>query len=885
VQRAKIWLLTAALLTGAAAAAAQMSAPDQTAQLIDLPAADLGSALTYLAQRYNIDIVYDASLINGRNAPRLEGYMNAREALAAIVKSSSLSIIESQPGSYLVIQSAAADHTTAHASPPTSGTSKETQQTSEVEPPLREVVVVGTHLSNEIPVGASISVYGAADLRLAGGVSLDNLGREMTANFTGADSLSTLNTNGNVGNLRQGAASNIFGGAGFNLLGLGPGATLTLLNGHRLAPAGLDGSITDISLIPLSAVDHIEVLTDGASAVYGSDAVAGVVNIVTRGALDGAESMSRFGRSTEGGGGQSLGAQLLGHSWGTGHALVDFEYSDQNDLDATQRNWIPAQISPYSLEPSDIKRSLYVTGQQQLSAVTDLSMTGLYTSRAFASSGVAPIANGTAPGIEAARGTVAQGVVATTLDTSVYKGWSGSASLNYSSTHQRRYGTALSPDEAGTPSTSSLGADFQLASLDFSTTGQLFQLPGGMARLSAGLGARYETYRGTVPSINPLPTISQSRGVRSVYGEASFPLVDFSDALPWAQAIDVSIAYRLDDYTDIGSAAKPKLGWSWVPAQGYKLKGTFGESFEAPLLQQMYAPITSYTTTLQTITTPLDALIVEGGRRSLSPEKSMTVTIGAEIEPTQLPGFKTSFSYLYIKFRDRIQSQNIEARSLQLQPLLIALGTLDVSAVPTFYSAPGFQRDNVGLGPSGVDAIIDNRLANSATTVMSGLTLDNHYRHSLPIGYVDLFASALFVLRDQTQYIYWVPSVNVSGTVGEPPKWKVTVGADWEATSVGVEFRINSISGAQNVLATPYQSVSSFTTVDMGFHYDWPNDSHVLLRNVTLGLTVQNLFGRRPPLIQIPEDEATIGRPTIPYDGTNTSAVGRFVEISIGKRW
>jgi iron complex outermembrane receptor protein len=299
----------------------------------------------------------------------------------------------------------------------------------------------------------------------------------------------------------------------------------------------------------------------------------------------------------------------------------------------------------------------------------------------------------------------------------------------------------------------------------------------------------------------------------------------------------------------------------------------------------MYAPVTSYTTRLQTIAQPYDALIVEGGSRNLSPEKSMTVTIGAEMEPSFLRGFKTSLSYFYIKFRDHIQSQNLEARSIQQQPLLLALGTLDLAELPSFYNIPGFQRDNVGLGPSGVNAIVDNRLVNSATTVMSGFTVDNHYRHSLPVGYVDLFASALFILHDQTQYIYWVPSVNVSGTVGEPPKWKLSAGADWEATSVGAELRINSVSGAQNVLADPYQRVSSFTTIDAALHYDWPNDANVVLRNVSLGLSVQNLFDRHPPLVQIPTEEATIGRPTIPYDGNNASAVGRFVELSLKKRW
>jgi iron complex outermembrane receptor protein len=317
VLRTKTWVGALGLLICATAAIAEHGGPaDQAAQLVDLPASDLGTALAYLAQRYNVDLIYDPSLIKGINVPRLGGYMTAREALAELVKPSGLSIIENRPGSYLITQAQDSIKKPAEVSPPGFGPLQKNTLTPIIEAPLNEVVVVGTHLSNEIPVGASISVYGAQDLELAGGVSLDNLGRKMTANFTGADSLSTLNTNGNVGNLRQGASSNVFGGAGFNLLGLGPGATLTLLNGHRLAPAGLDGSITDISLIPLSAIDHIEVLTDGASAVYGSDAVAGVVNIVTRSSLEGAETVGRFGRSTQGGGGQSMGAQLFGHPGG-----------------------------------------------------------------------------------------------------------------------------------------------------------------------------------------------------------------------------------------------------------------------------------------------------------------------------------------------------------------------------------------------------------------------------------------------------------------------------------------------------------------------------------------------------------------------------------------
>lgn len=582
-----------------------------------------------------------------------------------------------------------------------------------------------------------------------------------------------------------------------------------------------------------------------------------------------------------------MGAQLFGHSWQTGSTLIDLEYSDQEALDASQRDWIPVQTSPYSLEPANIKRSLFVSGNQQLGPDTDLSATGLYSSRAFASNGVAVTADGAPPGIEAARGTVNQADATASLSAPLFRDCTGTASLNYSSTNQRRYGTALPTDLPVSGTTDSLGADFKLASIDLSATGEFFRLPGGMARLSAGLAARYETYAGTVPSVTPLPTISRSRAVRSVYGEASLPLVDYGVGLRWAQSMDISIAYRFDDYNDIGSAGKPKLGWAWVPVQGYKLKGTFGESFEAPLLSQMYAPMTSYTTAFPGQAVRTDALIVEGGTQGLSPEESTSVTIGVEIEPAVLRGFKTSLSYFYNKFRDRIQSQNIEAKSLQLQSLLIAhsVNVDDISEVLPYYEIPGFQRDNVGLGPAGVTVLVDNRFVNSSSTIISGLLLDSRYRYSLTVGYVDIFASAMYILSDQQQNVYWEPSVHVSGTVGEPPDWKAAVGADWQSASFGLEFRVNSTSGAQNALTSPYQSVSGWTTADIAFHYDWPDDVNLLLRRVTVGLLMQNMFDRRAPVVQIPTEDAAIGRPTIPYDGTNASAVGRFIELSIKKRW
>ena len=74
------------------------------------------------------------------------------------------------------------------------------------------------------------------------------------------------------------------------LRGLGPGTTLTLINGQRQGASGLQGMFTDVSTIPASAVERIEILPEGAAALYGSDAIGGVVNIILRRNFNGSET-------------------------------------------------------------------------------------------------------------------------------------------------------------------------------------------------------------------------------------------------------------------------------------------------------------------------------------------------------------------------------------------------------------------------------------------------------------------------------------------------------------------------------------------------------------------------------------------------------------------
>ena len=99
-------------------------------------------------------------------------------------------------------------------------------------------------------------------------------------------------SNGVLGDTNQfdARAQGAEGSATINLRGLGPARTLVLWNGHRLVNAPtLNGASPDINILPFAAIGRIEVLKDGAAATYGSDAIAGVVNFITRKNTDGLE--------------------------------------------------------------------------------------------------------------------------------------------------------------------------------------------------------------------------------------------------------------------------------------------------------------------------------------------------------------------------------------------------------------------------------------------------------------------------------------------------------------------------------------------------------------------------------------------------------------------
>ena len=131
--------------------------------------------------------------------------------------------------------------------------------------------------------------------------------------------------------------ANLGSGQGVNLRALGALSTLVLINGRRSPAAGQFGDFVDLSMIPAAAIDRVEVLPDGASAVYGSDAIGGVVNVIFKRAVEGPVTTLRVGSSTQGGGEEAVLSQLFGGSGESSSWLVGAEYYTRDSVIATDR--------------------------------------------------------------------------------------------------------------------------------------------------------------------------------------------------------------------------------------------------------------------------------------------------------------------------------------------------------------------------------------------------------------------------------------------------------------------------------------------------------------------------------------------------------------------
>lgn len=749
---------------------------------------------------------------------------------------------------------------------------------------LEEIVVIGTHIRGVPPDSSPTTVYTRKDIELSGAGTVAEFIRKIPQNFSSVDAGTTqVPDNADV------SSNALYHASGINLRGLGAGATLVLLNGHRLAPSGSDGSFVDVSMIPLSAVERIEVLADGASAIYGSDAVAGVVNFVLRSDFDGAETSLRYGNTTSGGAEERRVSQLFGRAWSSGNAMLAFEMRDQGPLRGDQRDYVPnvgvnGDEGLRYLIPDEKHQNLLLTLRQKLAPSIDMFADAIYGDRDF----VIDTSTGALASRDEGGSKQYGGVLGFGYDFA--NSWRAELIGNYSKIDQstRNELTVFIPEpdtSVSRPKTRS-----KLFSVDLNLDGPVFRTRAGAVRTSFGLSVRSEEFE--AGDVTTLTSSHFSRDVKSAYGEAFVPLIGPDNSVRFVSRLELSLAARYENYEDVGSSTDPKVGLLWSPVRGLNFRASYAESFRAPVLSQLsdidrfYFAFPLEDPSINGSTNTL--ILSSSGNAALLPERSKSLAIGIDVEPPDVPGLSLAATYFEIEYSRRIATPPVQGGNFFLIFLQeSALSPfIDRAPDPAELQRIFTQENNLinpfGLVPADIGAIYDGRLHNIGETTDSGFDLQTNYHVDAGVGALDLFLSGTYLIDIKNKAAPTTDTVQFVNSIYHPMDLRLRAGATWAVGNFSLSLSGNYFGDYKDDRLIPAGRVGSWATADLVVGYDTQdNFVQTMMRNMKFSLSVQNLSDRDPPRVpQITEGSFDLG-----YDPANASPLGRFISLTVDKRW
>lgn len=860
------------------------AAAAETARTYHIPRQPLDQALREFALASELDLLFSPDLVSGKYSPMLDGKFTVEEGLRALLHGTGLEF--SVRGTQVVISNAKGkeqSQPTSHLATTPVGrirlaqaeepAATEAPAVTESQPRLEEVIVTGSHIRGAQDFSAPVITFERKDIEASGYATTQQLVRSLTQSLSNVSDTTANHYNGGV---EDGSG---YDGAGINLRGLGSESTLVLLNGRRLAAAG-NGSFVDMSLIPLSAVERIEVLTDGASAIYGSDAVGGVVNFVLRKDFEGAETSLRYGTVTEGSHDEMQATQLFGQSWDAGHALLSLEYYDRSPLHAGDRDFTPMDTSWRDLILIPEQKRWNALGVLSHRLSDDMELFGELFYGRRQSAWMRDMGAVGAPHMES--------------DVRQYGGTAG-LTVDLSNDWQARFSGLFSENDSEqtivVPQQNSsiyYGNESRLWSLELAADGPTIAAPGGDVRVALGAQARSERF---IEETSHRPG-RLDREVLAAYAEVRIPWIGARNRRSGFERLELTLAGRYEHYSDFGSAFNPKAGLSWAPVAGLNVRGTWGKSFRAPLLSQMNPGSlvvllsnlfvdTSGTTT---------GLLIYGTGVDLGPEKSTNWTAGFDFVPQSHDNWKFSLTYFDIEYKDRIASPTPSGYSilgvlLDPQYQSIVTRSPDLDELAPFLAHSSFFCACVGSpSPEDIVALIDQRLRNLSRVELSGIDFSAGLHWATGVGdwAIQLGGTLLTEYRQQlVSGTEWISNLN---NVWSPVDLRVRGSVSWSKGPLSAVTFVNYTDDYRDRRDPAYAgekarpTVASWTTFDLTLQYDL-TAMLKSLRATHAGITVSviNVFDRDPPFVG-----SIIGTY---YDGANATPLGRFMSAQLTTRW
>lgn len=293
-----------------------------------IPAGNLSDALIAYALQSDRQVLYAPATVAGVTVPGVEGEHSIEAALELLLADTGIAARRINDRTFYLERAPSSIGSAATTQPPLAISTEAAYAASMTE--LGAMTVTGSRVRGiELP-GATLIRIDGASLRNDARPDVTDVLRLLpqVLNFGADEAL--------VGGASvQNSTLNTTYARSINLRGLGASSTLVLVNGRRIAPSGSGAQLTDVSSIPIAAIERIEVHTEGASAVYGSDAVGGVVNLILKRKTDDVISTARYGWGDDIDGLQL--SQVFGHLWDSGALTLTYEYESRDRLLASDR--------------------------------------------------------------------------------------------------------------------------------------------------------------------------------------------------------------------------------------------------------------------------------------------------------------------------------------------------------------------------------------------------------------------------------------------------------------------------------------------------------------------------------------------------------------------
>jgi iron complex outermembrane recepter protein len=868
----------------------------------DLPAEPLAQALRDFAVQANCNISYEPSAVADLQAPAIKGEFTPADALSRILTGTRLTVVSVNEDTLRIVekgQSTSRDGArgrakyedeairVAYAGGDTPATQPPSDSNSATPVPasskthdqkdLEEIVVTGTHIAG-VPVASPVIEIGQEEIQRSGFQSLSDVMLSLPQNFGGGYNPGTIANNSYVNNRYN---DNPAGASVPNLRGLGPGSTLSLIDGHRMA-SGLSGGGVDVSSIPLDAIDRIEVVTDSASSVYGSDAVAGVVNIILKKDYDGAKTNLTYGLATQGGGTENRASQLIGTSWSGGHLVAAYEYFEQDAVDASNRVFASATPGPYSLLPETRSNAFTWTLSQEFADTASAFIEGLFVRRDVNSFVTDPAV----PTPFDNPSTLQRYAVTAGVDWNLWGDWKSSAFVTAAEDATQNNTQYLGPVPIGSSNNDErlIG---KLGVAELNANGQVATLPTGPVRLAVGAGYRQESFSDLLGTTGGEFTqrTDGDRNIRYAFAETSLPLVSHSQRVG-LNYIDLTVSARSERYSDFGEKTVPKVGLVYAPTDSIKLRSTWGRAFRAPNLNDLDSTQQLLVFDLPNPASPSGTspvLVQNGGNPSLKPETADSLSIGMDyLSPAR--NLELSATFFDIRYDNRLILLPNPFAALS-DPLEAAFVIRSPSAglVQSLYNAyPPDEIVNVTGSPfnaSTIAAIVDYRLINISRQTARGADLTANYKIGTVSNGGALFANVAYLDLTE-QDTPQVPTQTLSGLAFYPARLRTRSGATWTLNGWSLTGTVNYLGREMNVEVEPIQSVGSWTTIDASLRYAPTLPG--FLSGLRFSLAALNLFDRNPPRVLIPTTALGLH---LNYDSSNTSPLGRFLSLSVSKEW